>query len=133
MSHRHSQVALAPVMHLHAPLKNYMCTSVSSSALQLALDYTEAQELDLLHLRRLFYGKLGQLGRERAALMGKMPSSVQSSQPVSFHLGFQHVAKQLAVTKEVADQLCANHAEESFVYQAHGFCIFRCVSFLLNA
>ena len=97
------------------------------TTLQETLKYTEAQEQDLLHLRRIFYGKLGQLARERAAVMSKMPSSAQPSAPISFHLGHQHVAKQLAVTKEAADQICANHVEEGLVYQAHGFCVYRCV------
>ena len=100
--------------------------------MQVALKYTEAQEQDLLHLRRLFYGKLGQLARERAALLSKMPvvCSVTERESVSFHLGYHHVNDQLAQTKEVSDQLCANHAEESSVYMAHGFCLFRCVSHL---
>ena len=99
--------------------------------MQVALQYTEAQEQDLLHLRRLFYGKLGQLARERAALLSKMPAAcnvAENNEPISFHLGYRHVADQFALTKEVSDQLCANHAEESSVYMAHGFCLFRCVS-----
>lgn len=105
----------------------------ATSAMQVALKYTEAQEQDLLHLRRLFYGKLGQLARERAALLSKMPAVCSVSDregSVSFHLGYRHVTDQLALTKEVSDQLCANHAEESSVYMAHGFCLFRCVSHL---
>lgn len=102
----------------------------ATSVMQVALKYTEAQEQDLLHLRRLFYGKLGQLARERAALLSKMPAvcSVTEGESVSFHLGYRHVTDQLALTKEVSDQLCANHAEESSVYMTHGFCLFRCVS-----
>ena len=99
--------------------------------MQAALQYTEAQEQDLLHLRRLFYGKLGQLARERAALLRKMPAACnvpENNEPISFHLGYCHVADQFALTKEVSDQLCANHAEESSVYMSHGFCLFRCVS-----
>lgn len=95
------------------------------------MKFTEAQEQDLMHLRRLFYGKLGQLARERAALLKKMPAAVkegENREPLSFHSGFRHTADQLALTKEVADQLCANHAEESLVYMGYGFCLFRCVS-----
>ena len=103
----------------------------ASIVTQVALQYTEAQEQDLLHLRRLFYGKLGQLARERAALLSKMPAAcnvVENNEPISFHLGYRHVADQFALTKEVSDQLCANNAEESLVYMSHGFCLFRCVS-----
>lgn len=98
--------------------------------MQVALKFTDAQEQDLMHLRRLFYGKLGQLARERAALLKKMPAAAnegENREPLSFHSGFRHAADQLALTKEVADQLCANHAEESLVYMAYGFCLFRCV------
>ncbi|KAL3162039.1 hypothetical protein ABBQ38_009108 [Trebouxia sp. C0009 RCD-2024] len=98
--------------------------------LLVAMKFTEAQEQDLMHLRRLFYGKLGQLARERAALLKKMPAAVkegENREPLSFHSGFRHTADQLALTKEVADQLCANHAEESLVYMGYGFCLFRCI------
>ena len=101
--------------------------------LQVAMKLTEGQEQDLLHLRRLFYGKLGQLSRERAALLKKMPSPAQPNEAVSFHCDFQHVADQLSLAEEVSGQLCANHAEESSVYRMHGFCMFRCVSLPLTA
>ena len=95
------------------------------------MKHTEAQEQDLLHLRRLFYGKLGQLSRKRAALLKKMPSPVQPNKAATFHCGFRHVAEQVSLAEEVSDvsdQLCANHAEESSVYRMHAFCMFRCVS-----
>lgn len=105
---------------------------MSASSMQVALKYTEAQEQDLMHLRRLFYGKLGQLARDRAALLKKLPAAGnlgENNEPHSFHSGFRNAADQLALTKEVADELCANHAEESLVYMGYGFCLFRCVSF----
>ncbi|DBA68756.1 TPA: hypothetical protein ACH3X2_013375 [Trebouxia sp. C0005] len=37
-----------------------------------AIDLTEPQQLDLMHLRRIFYGRLGQLLRERKQLLSKL-------------------------------------------------------------
>lgn len=39
---------------------------------QAAVDLSEAQQLDLMHLRRLFYCRLGSLLRERKALLRKI-------------------------------------------------------------
>ena len=102
------------------------------SWLQEALKYTESQQQDILHLRRLFYSKLGQLARQRAALLQKVPgagSELVHYKPVTFNHGYQHVADKLVETTEVAEQLCANRYEESQVYMYCGFCLFRCVSF----
>lgn len=101
--------------------------------LQEALKYTDSQQQDILHLRRLFYSKLGQLARQRAALLQKVPgagSDLVHYKPVTFNHGYQHVADKLVETTEVAEQLCANRTEESQVYMYCGFCLFRCVSFL---
>lgn len=101
--------------------------------MQEALKYTDSQQQDMLHLRRLFYSKLGQLARQRAALLQKVPgagSELVHYKPVTFNHGYQHVADKLMETTEVAEQLCANRTEESQVYMYCGFCLFRCVSFL---
>lgn len=85
---------------------------------------------DTLHLRRLFYSKLGQLGRQRAALMSKIPqatSELQHSKAVTFNHGYRYIADKLVETTEVAEQLCANRFEEAQVYMYCGFCLFRCV------
>ena len=100
--------------------------------MQEALKYTESQQQDILHLRRLFYSKLGQLARQRAALLQKVPgagSELVHYKPVTFNHGYQHVAGKLVETTEVTEQLCANRYEESQVYMYCGFCLFRCVSF----
>ncbi len=41
--------------------------------LQAAMQFTEAQQQDLMLLRRLFYGKLGVLARERKECLKRMP------------------------------------------------------------
>ncbi len=87
-----------------------------AAIMQAAMNYAEEQQQDMLHLRRLFYGKLGQLSRVRAAMMAHMPAAVQST-PVSPIV--DSTAKELADTKTWADQLCANHAEEG---RAHFYC-----------
>lgn len=102
-----------------------------SLCLQEALKYTESQQQDLLHLRRLFYSKLGHLARRRAALLQKVPgagSGLVHYKAVTFNHGYQHVADKLVETTEVTEQLCANRYEESQVYMYCGFCLFRCVS-----
>ena len=44
--------------------------------LQTALRLTEAQQSDMLHLRKLFYAKVGAVRRERAGLWPKVPVEV---------------------------------------------------------
>lgn len=92
--------------------------------MQAAVNYTESQQQDMLHLRRLFYGKLGQLSRARAAIMDHMPASVQPSPILPFNSNFKSSANKLVETKEWADQLCANRAEESRAYLYCGVCLF---------
>ena len=47
--------------------------TVNRVCLQPRMEYTEAQVQDLLHLRRLYYGKLGQLYRQRKELRSQVP------------------------------------------------------------
>lgn len=44
--------------------------------LQTALRLTEAQRADMLHLRKLFYAKIGAIRRDRAGLWPKVPFEV---------------------------------------------------------
>lgn len=46
---------------------------IQRSDLQAALDLSERQQADLMLLRRLFYGKVGALRRERKALLQQVP------------------------------------------------------------
>jgi len=103
------------------------------ACMQAATNFTESQQQDMLHLRRLFFGKLGQLSRVRAAIMKQMPAAVQPSPVLPFNLDFKSTANKLAETKEWADQLCANRAEESRAFLTCGFCLYRGVSFLACA
>ena len=87
-----------------------------SACMQVAMDFSKSQQEDMLHLRRLFYGKLGQLSRARAAMMDLMPAELQH---VTDLLSNNTIAHDLADTTDWADQLCANGAEES---RAHLYC-----------
>ncbi len=95
---------------------------------QAAMNYSENQKQDILHLRRLFYGKLGQLSRARAAIMDQMPAVVQSSPVPPFNLDLKSTANKLAETQDWADQLCANCAEKSRAYLFCTICLSRGVS-----
>ena len=95
---------------------------------QAAMNYSENQQQDILHLRRLFYGKLGQLSRARAAIMDQMPAAVQPSPVPPFSLDMKSTTNKLADTQEWADQLCANRAEESRAYLFCTICLSRGVS-----
>ncbi len=84
--------------------------------MQVAMDFSKSQQEDMLHLRRLFYGKLGQLSRARAAIMDQLPAEAQHVTDLPSNKAIAH---DLADTTDWADQLCTNGAEES---RAHLFC-----------
>ncbi len=94
------------------------------------MDYSESQQQDMLHLRRLFYGRLGQLSRVRAAIMTHMPAAVSHDAVLPFNLDMKPAANKLTETKEWAEQLCANRAEESRAYLYCAVCLLRGVSLL---
>ena len=95
------------------------------------MNYSEGQQQDMLYLRRLFYGKLGQLSRARAAIMDQMPAAVQPSPVLPFNVDYKSSARKVTETKEWADQLCANRAEESQAYLYCSFCLYRGVTLYL--
>ena len=110
-------------LHIH------VIKGTQSMHLQEILNFTDNQQQDMLHLRRLFYGKLGQLARERASILQQVDAAEppgQPSQPMPFNLGFRHTADKLTETNELADQLCANRAEESQTYMYSIVCLYRC-------
>lgn len=92
-----------------------------------ALEYTDSQQQDALHLRRMFCGKLGQLARDRASIMSQMSGACQLSHPQPVTLDFKHTAARIAETKDYAAKLCANRAEErqAFIYCA--VCFLCCI------
>ena len=53
-------------------LHHTACLPLLRCPAQAAIDLSEAQQLDLMHLRRIFYGRLGQLLRERKQLLSQV-------------------------------------------------------------
>ncbi len=104
--------------------------SLFYAQMQATMDYSESQQQDMLHLRRLFYGRLGQLSRVRAAIMTRMPAAVNHDAVPPFNLDMKSAADKLTETKEWAEQLCANRAEESRAYLYCAVCLLRGVSLL---
>lgn len=87
--------------------------------LQNAVELSEAQIQDLLHLRRLFCGKIGQLGRARKALMSQLPSE---------SIGASHASDKLDQVTSLAEQLRANGSEEYRTYMQYASTFYRGVS-----
>ena len=97
--------------------------------MQVAMDFSKSQQEDMLHLRRLFYGKLGQLSRARAAIMDQLPAEVQHVTDLPSNKAIAH---DLADTTDWADQLCANGAEESRAYLFCAVALYGGVSFFVS-
>ncbi len=88
-------------------------------AVQSAIDLTEAQQLDLMHLRRLLYGRLGQLLRERKALLSRVHSDT---------LDPYWTRETVPGAAQVAEQLKANGIAEYKTYMQFASTFFRGVS-----
>lgn len=86
---------------------------------QVTVDLTEAQIQDLLYLRRLFCGKIGQLSRSRKELMSKLPSD---------SIGICHASDKLEEVTNLAEQLRANGSEEYRTYMQFASSFYRGVS-----
>jgi len=97
-------------------------------SMQATLQLTDAQQQDMLHLRRCLYSKVGQLSRERDAIMSSTPAAAQPTHSQPFQLDFKHTADKLAETKEWADALCTNRANESRAFVYAKICLSRGVS-----
>ena len=87
--------------------------------------YSAAQIRDLIHLRQLFYSKVGQLCRERKALLRRMADE----QDVGANIGLDDVSVRLSEVSDLAEQLRANGADEYKTYMqfssafSRGVCI----------
>ena len=91
--------------------------------LQPRLSYTESQVRDLLYLRRLYYGKLGQLYRQRKELRSQVPLACTAEAENIC------ATDNYTVLSDLAEKLRVNAAEEYSVF-VQSFCaIFRGVSF----
>ena len=75
--------------------------------LQAAMQYSEAQIQDLLHLRQLFVHRMGQLARERKALLENMAHCNMTS---------NHICDKVSEMTKWSELLRANGAEEHSSY-----------------
>ena len=75
---------------------------------QIAMDYTESQVADILHLRRLLFRKQGQLARERRALLSKIECSSTE--------GLQNAGEKFSELTQCSEQLRQNGAMEYRAY-----------------
>ena len=114
------------------PLSMFMCNtsavrrssaaenvSLGEMYLQNNVELSEAQIQDLLHLRRLFCGKIGQLGRARRSLLSQLPSE---------SIGISHASDKLDQVTSLAEQLRANGSEEYRTYMQFASTFYRGVS-----
>ena len=80
--------------------------------MQAVVAYTPEQVTDLMRLRQLFYSKVGQLCRERKALLRHMADE----QDVGANIGLDDVSVRLSEVSDLAEQLRANGANEYKTY-----------------
>ena len=76
--------------------------------LQASLHLAEAQQVDMIHLRRLFYAKIGALRRERSQLVQQVPAGAAHSTA--------EASTRLADITAIAQQLHDNSAAEFKTY-----------------
>ena len=88
--------------------------------LQATKNLTTEQTQDLLHLRRMFYGRMGQLMRHRKHLLCQIPNSSAQLVPGTVEL---HVRK--SDLDWVAGELRANGADEYNAYTTFASVMFR--------
>ena len=91
----------------------------SMCALQASMQHTDRQMEDIMHLRKLFYHKLGQLARERKELLTSMSQC---------RVDMNHVSDKFASMTKWSDQLRENALEEYRVYLQNGCIFYRGVS-----
>ena len=91
---------------------------------QAHLQHTDSQTQDWLHLRQLFYHKVGQLARERKALLANMTQN---------KVEMSHVSDKLARMTSWAEQLRNNGKEEHRAYMQFQAAFFRGVNCYSNA
>lgn len=91
---------------------------------QAHLQHTDSQTQDWLHLRQLFYHKVGQLARERKALLANMTQN---------KVEMSHVSDKLARMTSWSDQLRNNGKEEHRAYLQFQTAFYRGVNCYSNA
>ena len=92
--------------------------------MQPRIAYTNAQTQDLLHLRRLYYGKLGQLYRQRKELRSQVPLACMGDVEGAC------ATDNYTLLSSLAEKLRVNAAEEYNVFLQSFCAIFRGVRHL---
>ena len=80
------------------------------------MQHSDPQIQDLLYLRQLFYGKLGQLARERTALLSHM---------TCYKIDESHVSDKVIQLTQWSEQLRENAAEEHQSYKQFSSAFYR--------
>lgn len=119
--------ATKPYIHVSndAPKMASMGSYKHTVDMQTVLQYTEEQEQDLMHLRRLFYGKIGQLCRERRAILKQMGTG----HDLGAGVGLDDVSVRLSEVSNLAERLQANGADEYRTYMQFTSAFLRGVSY----
>ncbi len=107
----------------HSTDSIHTCSLSQNCMLQTRLHLTEAQRTDLMHLRRLFYAKMGALKRERRQLLQQVPAGAAQST--------LEASTRLADITAIAQQLHDNSAAEFRTYMQFGSAYRRGVSHCL--
>ncbi|DBA95502.1 TPA: hypothetical protein ACH3X3_013360 [Trebouxia sp. C0006] len=85
-------------------------------AIMATMQHSDPQIQDLLYLRQLFYGKLGQLARERTALLSHM---------TCYKIDESHVSDKVTQLTQWSEQLRENAAEEHQSYKQFSSAFYR--------
>lgn len=80
------------------------------------MQHSDPQIQDLLYLRQLFYGKLGQLARERTALLSHM---------TCYKIDESHISDKVTQLTHWSEQLRENAAEEHQSYKQFSSAFYR--------
>ena len=113
--------------YLQLQINTYAVGGPLILSIQAVVAYTSDQIRDLLHLRQLFYSKVGQLCRERKALLRRMADE----QDVGANIGLDDVSVRLSEVSDLAEQLRANGADEYKTYMQFSSAFSRGVSLSL--
>ncbi len=92
------------------------CAATFCVVTQATMQHSEPQIQDLLYLRQLFYGKLGQLARQRSALLSHM---------TCYKIDESHVSDKVTQLTHWSEQLRENAAEEHQSYKQFSSAFYR--------
>lgn len=87
-----------------------------TNALQASMQHTDCQMQDILYLRQLFYHKLGQLARQRRALLTSMSQC---------KIDMSHVSEKFSAMSKWSYQLRENGFEEYRAYLQYAYIFYR--------